>query len=59
VTVAEADPRGAWIDTDDLHDKIDKADKHSKDLHCSPDGYRLMGERFAKKAIELIKKQSP
>lgn len=58
VAVAEADPRGAWVDTDDLNDKTDKEGKRINDLHYSREGYRLLGERFAKQAIELIKKQS-
>jgi len=49
VKVAEASPRGAWIDTDDLPMKGDN-------LHYSAEGYKTMGQRFAEKAIELIKK---
>ena len=30
-----------------------------KDVHYTADGFRLLGERFAKKAIELIKKSYP
>ena len=51
VEVAEADPRGAWVDTDDLNDG-----KNQNDLHYSVDGYKTLGKRFAEKAIELIKK---
>jgi hypothetical protein len=56
VAVAEADPRGAWVDTDDLNDKKGKRGEMKNDMHYTADGYRLLGERFAKKAIELIKK---
>ena len=56
VVVAKADPRGAWVDTDDLNDRKDKTGKMVNDLHYNADGYRLLGERFAQKAIELIKK---
>jgi hypothetical protein len=49
VKVADADPRGAWVDTDDLND--DKNALH----YTKPDGYRILGKRFADKAIELIK----
>ncbi len=48
VEVAEADPRGGWIDTDDLNGK-------KNGLHYSKDGYKKMGTRFAEKAVELIK----
>jgi hypothetical protein len=51
VKVAEADPRGAWVNMDDLNDGI-----KPNDLHCSADGYKTLGLRFAGKAIELIKK---
>ena len=49
VEVAEANPRGGWVDTDDLNGKKD-------DLHYTkPEGYRALGKRFARKAIELIR----
>ena len=51
VKVAESEPRAAWIDTDDLNGP-------KNDLHCPPEGYKIMGERFANKAIELIGKYS-
>ena len=49
VKVAEDSKNGAWIDTDDCALKGDR-------LHYTPEGYKLMGERFAERAIELIKK---
>ncbi len=52
---AEAYPRGTWVDTDDLNDRKD-GDKVINDLHYTADGYRILGERFAEKAIALIKK---
>ena len=52
VDVAEADPRGAWLDTDALNGPNDG-------LHYTKDGYDKMGEGFAAKAIELIKKNKP
>ena len=55
VKVAEADPRGAWVDTDDLNDGVNKKGKQIKnDLHYSVDGYQILGKRFAEKAIDLI-----
>lgn len=56
VEVADADPRGAWVDTDDLNDGKDKKDKQIKnDLHYSVEGYKTLGKRFAEKSIELIR----
>jgi len=55
VEFAEAHPRCAWVDTDDLNDGRNKAGKEIKnDLHCSVQGYETLGRRFARKAIELI-----
>lgn len=60
VEVAEADPRGAWVDTDDLNDGINKKGVEVvNDLHYSVEGYKKLGERFAEKAIELIKMRAP
>ncbi len=52
---AEAHPRGAWVDTDDLNDKKD-GEKVVNDLHYTKEGYEILGTRFAEKAIELIGK---
>jgi len=49
VKVAEADPRGAWVDTDDLN-----GPKNA--LHYTKEGYAELGKRFAAKALELIRK---
>lgn len=48
VKVAEADPRGEWIDTDDLNGK-------ANGLHYDKPGYKKLTERFAEKAIKLVK----
>jgi len=56
IEVAEADPRGAWVDTDDLNDGANNKDKRIKNgLHYSVEGYKTLGKRFADKSIELIK----
>ncbi len=58
VETADADPRGAWVDTDDLNDGTNGNGKLIKnDLHYSVEGYNILGKRFAEKAIELIRKQ--
>lgn len=57
VQVAEASKRGAWVDTDDLNDKPGKGQGTRRDdLHYTRVGYKILGQRFAEKAIELIKK---
>jgi hypothetical protein len=55
VKVAEADPKGAWVDTDDLNNK--KPGQKGGGLHYTKAGYKILGQRFAEKAIELIKKK--
>jgi Carbohydrate esterase, sialic acid-specific acetylesterase len=52
---AEAHPRGAWVDTDDLNDRKD-GEKVVNDVHYTKEGYEILGNRFAAKAIELIGK---
>jgi len=47
VDVAEADPRGAWVDTDELNGENDG-------LHYNREGYVELGKRFADAAIDLI-----
>jgi len=55
--VAKDDPLAAWIDTDDLNNiHSAKAGRIIDDLHYSKEGFKILGERFAKKAIEQIKK---
>lgn len=48
VDVAESDPLVEWIDTDDLPRAPDG-------VHFSKEGYLMLGQRFAQKAIELIR----
>lgn len=50
--VASDEPLGAWIDTDDLN-----PDVKGKGLHYSKAGYVELGNRFAAKAIELLRHQ--
>lgn len=52
---AEAHPRGAWVDTDGMNDKIVDG-KLVHDLHYTPQGYEMLGRRFAEEAIRLIEK---
>ena len=48
VEAAEASPRGAWVDTDDVD---------INGIHYTAEGYKDLGKRFAEKAIALIKKE--
>ncbi len=44
-----------WVDTDDLNDGENKAGKQiNNDLHYAVEGYKILGERFAQAAIQLI-----
>lgn len=52
---AEAHPRGTWIDTDDLNDRVVDG-KLVHDLHYTPGGYEQLGRRFALASIKLIKR---
>lgn len=59
VEVAESSPRFTWIDTDDLNDGTNRRGKKiENDLHYSAEGYRILGERFAASALELIEKNA-
>lgn len=52
VEVAESLARTAWVNTDDLNGK-------KNDIHALGDGYKILGERFAKKALKLLAPQQP
>lgn len=55
VALADSNPRFEWVNTDDLNDGINsKGEEISNDLHMSTEGYKIMGRRFAGKAIQLI-----
>jgi lysophospholipase L1-like esterase len=53
VTVAETDSHGAWVDCDDLNDKT-RDGKTVNDLHYTPEGYKLLGQRYARQAKALV-----
>lgn len=57
-TFAESHQRGAWVDTDDLNDR-EVGEQIINDLHYTKEGYRILGTRFAEKAIALIKRAAP
>lgn len=49
---AEKTPRASWIDTDDLNGP-------TNGLHYGKDGWHKLGQRFATRAIQLIKTGGP
>ncbi|TLX71792.1 sialate O-acetylesterase [Labilibacter sediminis] len=52
---AESYSNGAWINTDDLNDGLDKKGRDRQNaLHYTVEGYKILGERYAEKAIKLI-----
>ena len=57
-TGANADPRGAWVDCDDLNDKGIGAVKRN-DLHYTRGGYELLGRRYVRQAKALIEGHDP
>lgn len=56
VQIAEADPRGAWVDTDEMNGG--QPGKSGGGLHYRGSGYKALGQRFAEEAIALINKKS-
>jgi hypothetical protein len=58
VDLAKSDPRGAWVDCDDLNDKERNGAKFD-DLHYTPQGYELLGRRYVRQARTLIEGKKP
>jgi hypothetical protein len=56
--VARETPHGAWVDTDDLNDKLEDG-KPVNDLHYTKAGYALFGQRLARQAARLIRGEPP
>ena len=56
VQIASEDPHGEWVDTDDLNNKQGKDGQLRDDLHYTQEGYKILGQRFAEKAISLIRR---
>ena len=48
VKLADDDPKGEWVNTDDLNGSGDG-------LHYTKEGYVTLGQRFAEKAIALAR----
>ena len=58
VKIANEDLHGAWVDTDDLNNKV-KRGKPANDLHYTKEGYVLFGKRLARQAVALINGKQP
>ena len=56
--IVNEDPRGAWVDVDDLNDKEVKGRIQSV-VHYTKEGYVILGQRFARQAYALIKGKEP
>lgn len=55
VKLGEAGPNAGWINTDDLNQGVNPWGGYDEcDGHFPPQGYRVIGQRFAKKACLLI-----
>lgn len=53
--LGESQAHGDWVDTDDLNRGVNPWGGYSfEDGHFPPAGYRVMGQRFARKACRLI-----
>ena len=57
--IVDEDPSGAWVDVDDLNDK-EKDGKVINAVHYNrPEGYIILGQRFARQGYALIKGEKP
>ena len=56
--IAAEDPRGAWVDVDDLNDK-EVNGKMQSVVHYSKEGYVTLGIRFARQGYALVKGEEP
>ena len=57
--IANEDPHGAWVDVDDLNDRMVKGEMQSVVHYNRPEGYVVLGERFARQGYALIKGKKP
>ena len=57
--IVNEDPSGAWVDCDDLNDRM-KDGKMQNAVHYErPEGYIILGQRFARQGYALIKGVKP
>ena len=58
MNLAKSDPLGAWVDCDDLNNKV-KNGVTTDDLHYTKEGYELLGRRYVRQAKLLIEGKKP
>ena len=57
--IVNEEPSGAWVDCDDLNNRM-KDGKMENAVHYNrPEGYVILGERFARQGYALIKGKEP
>ena len=57
--IVDEDPSGAWVDCDDLNDKMVKGKMQSVVHYNRPEGYNVLGQRFARQGFALIRGEKP
>ena len=57
--IADEDPRGAWVDVDDLNDREVDGKIVSAVHYNRPDGYITLGRRFARQGHALVTGKKP
>ena len=57
IDLTKADPRGAWVDCDDLNNKGQNGELN--DLHYTQKGYERLGRRYVRQAKTLIEGKKP
>ena len=56
--IVKEDPRGAWVDVDDLNNKEVKG-KIQSVVHYTKEGYQILGQRFARQGYALVTGKEP
>ena len=56
--IANEDPRGAWVDVDDLNNR-EKGGKLINAVHYTRKGYFILGQRFARQGHALVTGKKP
>ena len=56
--IANEDSRGAWVDVDDLNNRMVKGKMQSV-VHYNKEGYVILGQRFARQGCALVTGKEP
>ena len=57
--IVDEDAHGAWVDVDDLNDREVDGKIVSAVHYNRPEGYVILGERFARQGYALVKGEEP